>query len=260
MVTPKGEVRRVAEVILGRILDGTYPRDLRLPPEASLAEELGCGRSTLREALRYLADLGLVQSRRGSGATVRDWRREGTPPLLPAYVRAGRFDVPVTRLAGEMLRLRTLMATEAVRLAARYAEPAALDEARRRLAAAPALEVDPAAHALNELELYRALVAASGIYPAAWMVNAFWAPLRELNALIAPLFGQVEPDFQPTMTRLLELVAARDEAGAVAHIAAWFARVDARLAGVIEAALGHATFSATDETSSSPPSPLESPS
>jgi GntR family transcriptional regulator, transcriptional repressor for pyruvate dehydrogenase complex len=242
MITPKGEVRRVAEVVLGRILDGTYPRDLRLPPEASLAEELGCGRSTLREALRHLADLGLVQSRRGSGAMVRDWRREGTPPLLPAYVRAGRFDVPPARLAREMLRLRTLMATEAVRLAARYASPDDLSEARARLAAAPVLEADPAAHALNELELYRALVAASRIYPAAWMVNAFWSPLRELNALIAPLFGQVEPDFQATMVRLLELVSASDEEGAVAHIAAWFARVDARLGGVIETVLAHATF------------------
>lgn len=237
MVTLEGEVRRVAEVVLGRILDGSYPRALRLPPEAALSEELGCGRSTLREALRYLADLGLVKSRRGSGATVRDWRREGTPPLLPAYIQAGRFDVPPQRLAVEMLHLRTLMATEAVRLAARYATPEALDEAHTRLAAAPALEADPSAHALNELELYRSLVAASQIYPAAWMVNAFWAPLRELNALFAPVFGQVDPDFQPTMIRLLELVAAHDEEGAVDHVARWFRRVDARLTEVIAAAL-----------------------
>src|SRR5690606_39960448 len=55
---------------------------------------------------------------------------------------------------------------------------------------APALESDPAAHALNELELYRALIAASGIWPASWMVNAFWTPLRQLNATFAPALGR----------------------------------------------------------------------
>src|SRR5687768_3804173 len=111
MVSPVGEVRRVANAILGRILDGTYPSGLRLPSEAGLADELGCGRSTVREALRHLADLGIVRSRRGSGAHVLDFRREGTPALLPAYLRAGRFEAPPQAIARELLRLRTIMAS-----------------------------------------------------------------------------------------------------------------------------------------------------
>ncbi|MEQ9317836.1 MAG: winged helix-turn-helix domain-containing protein, partial [Polyangiaceae bacterium] len=72
---PHSEVQRVSRILLGRIIDGTYPKGLRLPAEASLAEELTCGRSTIREALRHVADLGLVKSRRGSGAMVQDFRR-----------------------------------------------------------------------------------------------------------------------------------------------------------------------------------------
>lgn len=238
MVNPTGEVRRVADILVSRILDGTYPSGLRLPSESSLGEQLSCGRSTIREALRYLADLGLIRSRRGSGAMVLDFRREGTPALLPAYVRSGARGASAPVLAKEMLRLRTVMASEAARLAARYAKAEELTRARQRLAEAPALEDDPAAHALNELEIYRELVLASGMWPAAWMVNAFWGPLRELNTLFAPAMGPVKPAFQKTMIRLFELIDARDEDGSVELLTSWFEKVDAELVGIMERALG----------------------
>jgi len=238
MITPTGEVRRVSDALLSGIVGGSYPSGLRLPTEASLAEQFECGRSTVREALRHLADLGLVRSRRGSGATVLDFRREGTPALLPTYLRVGRFDAPPDVMARELLRMRTLMATEAARMAARYAPVEALAEARELLARAPGLEDDPAAHALNELEFHRALVVASGIWPATWMVNAFWMPLREINAQIAPLLGPIQPDFQPTMEHLLELIEQRDERAAVAQVAAWFERIDGPLLAVIAELLG----------------------
>jgi GntR family transcriptional repressor for pyruvate dehydrogenase complex len=237
MVSPTGEVRRVADAVLRRIIDGAYPAGLRLPAEAALATEQDCGRSTVREALRYLAGLGLVRSRRGSGAMVLDFRREGTPALLPTYLRMGKFAAPPARIAREMLRLRRLMATEAVRLAALYATPETLEQARTHLAEGPALEDDPVAHALNELELYRALVVASGMWPATWMVNAFWAPLGEVNRMFAPAMGPVNPDFQSTMTRLLDLIAQGDETEAVALAGRWFESVDGRLVQVIELAL-----------------------
>ncbi len=237
MLNPTGEVHRIADTLVRRILEGTYPAGLRLPAEAALAEELACGRSTIREALRHLADLGLIRSRRGSGALVLDYRREGTPALLPAYVRVGAFEGSPAAMAREMLRLRTLMATEAARLAARYASTDKLEPARKRLAASQALESDPAAHALNELELFRELVVASGMWPAAWMVNAFWGPLREMNALFAPAVGPVKPAFFATMTELFERIEAHDEAGCVALLGTWFETVDAELVRIIERAL-----------------------
>ena len=200
-------------------------------------EQLECGRSTIREALRHVADLGLVKSRRGSGAMVQDFRREGTPALLPTYLAAGKFDTDPLTLAREMLRLRTMMATEAVRLAATYADSVGLAEAKACLERAPALEGDPAAHALNELDLYRALVLASRIYPAAWLVNALWTPLRELNAVFAPALGPVQPRFQETMSELLERVEAGDDTGALEVVGRWFARVDAAIVAQLGAVI-----------------------
>src|SRR5262245_55106271 len=213
MTTPEGEVKRVADVVLGRIFDGSYPAGLRLPAEAALADELGCGRSTIREALRYLADLGLVKSRRGSGAHLLDYRREASPSILPAFLRAGRTGVPAPILAREMLRLRALMAMEAVRLAARYATHVGLAEARAHLEAAKTID-DPVAHALNELDMYRALVVASGIWPAVWIVNAVWAPMREVNEMFARATRSPRADFYPTMVGVFDHVQARDEEAA----------------------------------------------
>ena len=234
----KGEVPRVADELLVRIVSGAYPAGLRLPSEVDLAAEFSCGRSTVREALRHLTGLGIIRSRRGSGAMVLDFRREGTPALIPAYVRAGRFDRPVSVLARELLGVRTLLAGQAVRLAARYAEPSCLVEARAILARAPALANDPVAHGNNELELFRALVCGSGMWPAVWLGNVFWGPMRELHDLLAGTVGHTPDDYQPQMTLLLDLIAARDEIGAEAHVAAWFARVDGKLVGELETLFG----------------------
>lgn len=233
MINPTGEVRRVADAILDRILGGAYPAGLRLPAESALAEELACGRSTIREALRHLADMGLVRSRRGSGAMVLDFRLEGTPALMPAYLRLGKLDTPAHVLATELLHMRTSMAAEAVRLAASYARPEALAPAREHLAAAVALEADPAAHALNELALYRSLVVASGILPATWLINALWHPMRELNRMFAPALGGVPEGFQKTMGDILAHIEAGDAEAAVARVHAWFAAIDARLVTLI---------------------------
>ena len=235
---PSGEARRVADEILVRIVSGAYPAGLRLPAEADLAAALSCGRSTVREELGHLTGLGVVKSRRGSGAMVLDFRREGTPALLPAYLGAGRFDRPVSEIARELLGVRTLLAAQAVRLAARYADPAALAEARALLARLATLSQDPVAHGETELDFFRALVTASGIWPAVWLANVFWAPMREITDRFAGAVGRVPADYQRKMGRLMDLIEARDEAAAEALVITWFARVDAALVRDLEAVLG----------------------
>ena len=256
---PESEVRRVAHQILGRIVSGGYPAGLRLPAENDLASELSCGRSTVREALRHLTGLGVVKSRRGSGAMVLDFRREGTPALLPWYVMAGRFDRPAGVLARELLGVRTLLAAQAVRLAARYADVASLAEARGILARAPELCTDPVAHGINDLALFRSLVAASGIWPAVWLANVFWAPMRDLHERLAGAVGHVPADYQPQMTRLLDRIAKRDEAGAEAQVVAWFSRVDKQLIRDLEQILDVASQAGAASTRAPASAPVPVP-
>jgi GntR family transcriptional repressor for pyruvate dehydrogenase complex len=50
---------------------GVYPSGERLPSERALAERLGVGRPALREAIRALNALGVLETRHGSGTYVR---------------------------------------------------------------------------------------------------------------------------------------------------------------------------------------------
>jgi DNA-binding FadR family transcriptional regulator len=66
--------RRVADQILedlrGQILSGALPHGTKLPAERELAAHYGVSGPTIREAMRVLTAMGLVDSRNGSGSTV----------------------------------------------------------------------------------------------------------------------------------------------------------------------------------------------
>lgn len=57
----------VAQILVRHLLGGDYQPGQRLPSERMLAESLGVGRSVVREALKSLTLLGLVQVRPGDG-------------------------------------------------------------------------------------------------------------------------------------------------------------------------------------------------
>ena len=81
----------------------------RLPSEQELGRQLGVGRSTVREALRVLGHLGVVESRSGLGTYVvgRDMQsaRVEHPPTPQALQELYEFrraiEIPAARLAAE---------------------------------------------------------------------------------------------------------------------------------------------------------------
>ena len=65
---------QVAEQIQRLIASGALSPGDCLPPERELAAKFGVGRSSLRDAIRTLEVMGIVESRHGSGTVVRDSR------------------------------------------------------------------------------------------------------------------------------------------------------------------------------------------
>jgi GntR family transcriptional regulator len=62
--------RRIADTLAAEIAAGRFKTGEQIPSERVIAEELGASRMTVRQALRHLADRGLVEARVGQGTFV----------------------------------------------------------------------------------------------------------------------------------------------------------------------------------------------
>uniref|UniRef100_UPI003D743FC9 GntR family transcriptional regulator n=1 Tax=Streptomyces sp. NRRL F-5630 TaxID=1463864 RepID=UPI003D743FC9 len=70
MALPKYE--QIAEDLRGQIVRGELPAGAALPSERELCETYSVARATLVRALDVLRQEGLVETRHGTGSTVRD--------------------------------------------------------------------------------------------------------------------------------------------------------------------------------------------
>ena len=78
---------QVAKQIQTLISDGLLKPGDKLPPERELAETFQVSRSSLRDAIRALEMLGLVEPRQGEGTVVRDISAEAlVSPLASMLV------------------------------------------------------------------------------------------------------------------------------------------------------------------------------
>jgi DNA-binding FadR family transcriptional regulator len=105
---------RIAADLRDAILRGERRPGDRLPAERELAASLGVGRSSVREAVAKLAQLGLVEIRRGGGAVVLPVEDANVEVLRHLLVLDGEPDL---RLLGEFLDVSELLLTALVRFA-----------------------------------------------------------------------------------------------------------------------------------------------
>lgn len=66
----KSLVQEVADAVKEKIKTGFFPLNTKLPTEPELMKSFSVGRSTVREAIRYLAQSGFVQVKQGVGTFV----------------------------------------------------------------------------------------------------------------------------------------------------------------------------------------------
>lgn len=67
----KPRVDQVERWLRRQIADGHWPMNSQIPTETELVEQLKVGRSTVREAVRSLAHVGMLETARGRGTFVR---------------------------------------------------------------------------------------------------------------------------------------------------------------------------------------------
>jgi GntR family transcriptional repressor for pyruvate dehydrogenase complex len=158
------------EKIKAMIVSGTLRAGDRLPKEADLAAELGLSRNSLREAVKALSLVNILDVRQGDGTYVTSLE----PTLL---LEALSFIVDFHRDSTvlELLQVRRILEPAATALAAERATDAELDDLRKLL---DSLGPEPAIEDLvaNDLEFHRLIAASSGNTVLSSLVETMSAP------------------------------------------------------------------------------------
>lgn len=119
----RSSVEEVIDQLNEALAKGTWGVGDRLPTEQRLTEELGVSRTVVREAVRALVHLGVLETRQGAGTYVVSTadpgpllRRLGMADVREVFEVQLGFDVQAARLAAarrtdaDLRRLRALLA------------------------------------------------------------------------------------------------------------------------------------------------------
>jgi GntR family transcriptional repressor for pyruvate dehydrogenase complex len=144
------------EKIKAMITSGALRAGDRLPREADLAAQLGLSRSSLREAVRALSLVNILDVRRGDGTYVTSLAPDLLLEALSFIVDFHRDDTVL-----EFLQVRRILEPAATAMAAERITAGQSEGLRTLL---DSLGPDPSADALlaNDLEFHRRIAACSG--------------------------------------------------------------------------------------------------
>jgi GntR family transcriptional repressor for pyruvate dehydrogenase complex len=112
------------DTLLSRIVRGVWKPGDKLPSERQLSEQMGMSRASVREAIRSLETMGLVDVRHGQGAFVRDSGESAEDRFFSGWHADHRYPID------ELLAFRLLIEPELAALAAEHADATFIAELR----------------------------------------------------------------------------------------------------------------------------------
>jgi len=187
---------QVFATLLEALLSGRYAPGEKLPTQRALAADLDVTMGSLREALKRLEQMGLIEVRHGDAMRVRDWREAGGLDVIAhLLLRGGAVDASVL---GDVFEARGLMLRELAALAARRRD--AVQAARlERLAADIAGAPDAATAQRLDFAFFTELAQAAGNLVFVLIMNSIRAlyfehagllPVTERHDELAPLYAR----------------------------------------------------------------------
>jgi len=213
MYTPIQSIKvfeRVAEQIEKRILDGELRSGDRLPTERDLAEQFHVSRTAVREAMKILAQKGLVDMRPGRGTIVIDGAHEAMQHSIGLVMKLKLGEVGGS---DNLVEVREILESEIAALAAARAtveEIAAMQEAVRVMD--ESLN-DADAYIVADNRFHQALAKATQNTLILILIDSIVNPLSEQRKQIFEVKGGPERG-QFHHRRILESVIQRDPGAA----------------------------------------------
>ena len=199
---------KLARQIRGTIQSGNYRRGDRLPPIVEMAKRFEVGQPSIREALKKLEAMGVVQIRHGSGVFVS---RSEEVLVLASPDYAGTV---TKKLLLDLIRARIPIEIQSVADCVKNATPEQVRELKRILTnAGQHLADDEVLNSVN-MEVHGTIAEASGNSVTAQLLAVLHELFTDEQRLILGIFGSREADHNDHV-QILKAIERRDEALAV---------------------------------------------
>src|SRR5512134_1638142 len=182
---------RIAADLREDIVRGRYQPGERLPPERELASRLAVNRGSVREAVKQLEQLGLVEIRRGDGALVRPLH-EASIEVVRDLLRAG--DGLERRVLEEILDVHEMLLAGVAALTVERLSDGAIARARALVAELSAAEQTALDFHLRVEALVEIAAEASDHLVLRIFRNTFQPTILDGLREIGPYFRGVGPD------------------------------------------------------------------
>ena len=175
----------IAKQIMDLISNGDLKPGQRLPSERDLCENFGASRSSLREALRCLSIVGVLNARVGEGTSVAPDGGKFLRKILEWRLITEKHDVE------NLLEIRIALEGVSAANSARYATPEEIEKARELVTRMKAAVKDERQFAILDLDFHILLANASG------------------NGLLLDLISVIRSQLARTLSTVLQLPNAR---------------------------------------------------
>ena len=217
---------RVAEQIERRILDGELRSGDRLPTERDLAEQFHVSRTAVREAMKILAQRGLVDMRPGRGTIVIDGAHQAMQHSIGLAMKLKLGEVGGS---DNLVEVRAILETEIAALAAARATEEEILAMREAIRVMDESLTDADAYIAADNQFHEALAQATQNVLILILVNSIVNLLSEQRKQIFGVEGGPQRG-QFHHRRILESVIQRDPEKARAAMRAHLLQVreDAR--------------------------------
>ena len=200
--------KRISRELVATIVRGEIASGEALPSEEDLASQFEVSRPVVREAVKELAVLGMVESRQGRSTRVTpivEWN-PFAPELLTVRSEVG----PIDDFLLELLELRRLIETGAAALAAVRASENDLDQMAREIERMDAGIHDLERFTDGDIAFHNRLLGATGNHLLVRLIDMI-APALRLGRMISLQRRPEGPvDSQRGHRRVLEAIRARD--------------------------------------------------
>ena len=210
-VVPRRPIsEQVANRFLAMIKSGNLRAGDRLPTEQQMTIAFGISRPPLREALKALTLMGVLESRQGGRYTVTDlsWSRLVAP--FNVMLSVGDYD------AAEHFEARAIVDLEIIRLAALRATPNQRKAILRHAVDGHAFHNDAVAFRLLDIEFHQSLNDASGNRLLASVAQGLYDIALDVRRVASAVPGTIEKSVNQHIAIAEAVVAGDADAAAAA--------------------------------------------